>query len=208
MGPAQAWDRIWSMMMSAPSPRGPLRLAAVSAVSLFLLAGACKDEPKITVTSDGSTKVVAIPGGAVVEAAEDGASLEPLSELPRFAPAYPGAQLATRVTGGVRGEDQGVLVVFRTPDAVDKVIAFYDAQAKSAGASASVIVTEADSAVRIFGGESGANAEGAMVAITRSDEGPGTEIVITSGMAKADVARVEKEPGAWRETVRMPVRLQ
>jgi hypothetical protein len=196
------------MLMRAPSPRGPFRLAAVSALSLFLLAGACKEQPKITVSSDGGTSVVAIPGGAVVEAAEDGSSLQSLSDMPRFAPAYPGAQLATRVTGGSHGEDQGVLMVFRTPDALDKVVAFYDAQAKSAGARASVVVTEADSAVRIFGGESGANAEGAMVAITQSDEGPGTEIVITSGMAKADVARVEKEPGAWRQTVRMPVRLR
>ncbi|MFN7399718.1 MAG: hypothetical protein ACK5SX_11820 [Sandaracinobacter sp.] len=49
---------------------------------------------------------------------------------------------------------------------------------------------------------------GAMVAIGQSDEGPGTEILITTGVAEAEMAGVEREPEAWREKMRAPVRLQ
>jgi hypothetical protein len=171
------------------------------------MAGACKDEPKIILKADGGTSVVTGASGAVVEAADDGKSLPVPTDLPAFAPPYPGARLTTRIGGAQMGEG-GALLVFETGDPLEKVSAFYDARAKDAGARASMVVTEADSAVRLFGGTHGQERGGAMIAISRSDEGPGSEIVITSGMAKADVVQLEKKPDEWRRAVRMPVRLQ
>jgi hypothetical protein len=190
--------------MTAPSPRGPF---AVASLAVLLLAGACKDEPRIIVKADGGTSVVTGAGGAVVEAADDGKSLPVPTDLPSFAPPYPGARLTTRI-GGAQMGDGGALLVFETNDPVATVSAYYDARAKDAGAKPSMVVTEADSAVRLFGGADGHARGGAMIAISRSDDGPGSEIVITSGMAKADVVRLEKKPDEWRKSVRMPVRLQ
>lgn len=189
--------------MTAPSPRG---LLSAAVLTLLIMAGACRDEPKVIVKKvDGNVAVTAVDG-AVVQAAGDGEALPAPEGLPAFAPAYPGARLATRISGGEASSGKGALLVFETTDSVDKVAAFYDARAKEAGAAATVVVTEAESAVRIFGGKD--SDTGAMIAISKSEDKPGTEIVITSGMAKADVVHIERKPEAWRETVRMPVRLQ
>jgi hypothetical protein len=188
--------------MTAPSPRGPLTAAVFA---LLLVTGACRDEPKVIVKKvNGDVDVTAVDG-AILQTADDGKALPTPEGLPAFAPPYPGARLATRIGGGEAG-GSGALLVFETSDPVDKVTAFYDARAKEAGAAASVEVNEGDSAVRIYGG--GDNEKGAMVAISKAEDKPGTEIVITSGMAKADVVHIERKPEAWRETVRMPVRLQ
>lgn len=193
--------------MTARPPRSRPAAAALSLLMLppLLLASACKDEPRVTVTADGTT-VVDGPGEVRVVEAADGASLPPPAGLPGFAPAYPGARLATRIGGDAVGEGRGTLLVFETTDPVEKVAAFYDARAKEAGAAAAVMVTEPDSAVRVYGGKT--EGEGAMVAISRNGSGPGSEIVITSGMQKADVVQLERKPDEWRRTVRMPVRLQ
>jgi hypothetical protein len=189
--------------MTATSPRGLLTAASLA---LLLLAGACRDEPKVIVKKVDGTVAVTAVDGAILETAGDGKALPTPEGLPAFAPAYPGARLATRIGGGEAGGGKGALLVFETTDAVEKVTAFYDARAKEAGAAASVVVNEADSAVRIFGGKD--HEKGAMVAISKSEDKPGTEIVITSGMAKADIVHIERKPEAWREAVRMPVRLQ
>lgn len=191
--------------MTAPSPRG---LVAVSALALLVLAAACKDEPRIIVKSDGRTTVQTGMGGPVVEAADEGGSLDVPADLPAFAPAYPGARLTTRIGGGDIGDGPGTLLVFETPDPIEKVSAFYDAEARKAGAKASMVVTEVDSAVRLYGGGPDGGAGGAMVAISSSKPDGGSEIVIGSGMPKADVVRLERKPEEWRRTVRMPVRLQ
>jgi hypothetical protein len=190
--------------MTARPLRGPMTAVVLS---ILLLAGACRDEPKIVVKKiEGRSDTTELPGGAVIEAASEGQSLAVPEDLPAFAPAYPGARLATRIGGEAVGDGRGALMVFQTADPVEKVAAFYDARAKDAGAAATVLVTEADSAVRIYGGKD--QQKGAMVAISTSDEGTGSEIVITSGLPRADVVHIERKPDAWRETVRMPVRLQ
>jgi hypothetical protein len=191
--------------MTARSPRG---LLVAAGFSVLLFTAACRDEPKIVVTKVGGATVEVGPAGAVVEEAADEKTLSLPTDLPAFAPAYPGARLTTRIQGNGIGDGKGALFVFETPDQVEKVSAYYDARAREAGARATVEVTEADSAVRIYGGGADGKADGAMIAISGSDEGPGTEIVITSGMPKAEVVRLEEKPDEWRRAVRMPVRLQ
>ncbi len=196
--------------MTTHSPRGPKSaalppLAVLAALSSVLLLGGCRDEPKIVVKPDGGTQVLTGPGGAVVDTAADGASLAVPDDLPAFAQAYPGARLTTRISGG--NEERGALLVFETSDAPDKVAAFYDSAAQKAGAKASMVVNESDTMVRTFGSGTDKR-EGAMIVISRDGEKAATEIVITAGMAEADVVKLEQKPEAWRETVRMPVRLQ
>ncbi len=190
--------------MTARSPRGLL------AAGLFtlLLATACRDEPRVVVKKVEGATVEAELSGVVVDTATDGKPLSPQGDLPAFAPAYPGARLATRIRGDGVGNGEGALLVFETPDPVEKVRAFYDARAREAGARATMEVTEADSAVRIYGRGTDGKAGGAMIAISRSDDSQGTEIVITSGMPRAEVVRLEEKPAEWRRAVRMPVRLQ
>jgi hypothetical protein len=183
------------------------RLLAVSLLLPLLAAGACKDEPTVVVTFDAETRVKTSSEGATVETAKEGGSLAVDVALPAFAPAYPGARLTTRIADDKDGK-RGSLLVFRSDDPVEKIAAFYDARAKEAGIEPAMIVTEADSAVRIFGGtDKQDHKSGALIAISRSDEGTGTEIVITSGMATADVTRMEQDQ-SWREVARPPVRLQ
>ena len=191
--------------MTARSPRG---LLTVAVLPILLLAGACRDEPKVIVKANGTTKLLTGAEGAVVQAADEGKSLGIPSDLPAFAPAYPGARLTTRIAGPGLGDGDGGVMVFETGDQVEKVSAFYDARAREAGARATVEVTEADSAVRIYGGGADGKAGGAMVAISKADDGSGTEIVITSGLPQAEVVRLEEKPDQWRRAVRMPVRLQ
>ncbi len=190
--------------MPARPLRGPM---AAVALSLLLLAGACRDEPKIIVKKiEGRSDLTDHPGDSVIEAALDGQSLKLPKDLPAFAPAYPGARLVTRIAGESVGDGRGALMVFETSDVVEKVLDFYDLRAKDAGTAATVLVTKADSAVRIYGDRN--QEKGVMVAISASDEGAGSEIVITSGLPQADVVHIERKPDAWHKTVRMPVRLQ
>ena len=182
-----------------------LSLATLFASALLLAA--CKDEPKVFVKTDGETSIVTGSDGAIVNSAGDGESLALSTELPAFAPAYPGARLRTQVSDGKTG-GRGGLVVFETADPVEKVAAFYDARAQELGVKPGMVVNEKDSAVRIFAGRDGKDkAGGALVAISRSEKGLGTEIVITAGMADAHIRQMEKDKDAWRESAN-PIRLQ
>jgi hypothetical protein len=189
--------------MTARSLRGPL---AVAVCAVPLLLAACKEEPQVIVQTKVNSTVYTPGEGSSVEKAEDGKALELAADLPQFAPAYPGARLTTQIANEGR---TGALLVFETADPVEKVAAFYDAKAKDAGIKPAMVVNEDGSAVRIFGGPSGDDkAGGALIAISKADEGPQTKIVITSGMAKTEVARIEKDRDAWRDAARPAVRLQ
>lgn len=183
------------------------RLLAFILILPLMTTAACKDGPSVVATADGKSSVTVAPGGETAETPPEDSSVGADSLLPAFAPAYPGARLKTRI-GNEKDGNRGSLMVFVSDDSVEKIAAFYDARAKEAGVTPSMFVNEADSAVRIFGGPDGEHRKGgALIAISRADEGNGTEIVITSGMAPAEVARMEKDEG-WREGARPAIRLQ
>ncbi|TPE59088.1 hypothetical protein FJQ54_14940 [Sandaracinobacter neustonicus] len=188
--------------------RSPFRVQSVAVMALggALLLAACKDEPKAVVQTDGKTAFITSSDGATVESASAGESLELSTELPAFAPAYPGARVRTQLADAANSS-KGGLVVFETADSIEKVAAFYDARAKEQGVKAVMVVNEPDSAVRMFAGKAGAGKGGALVAISRSDEGKATDIVITAGMADSQIKSMEEHKDGWRDTAR-PVRLQ
>ena len=199
-------------MLAFSRPHGTSAVTAPAAmVCAILLLAACRDKPEVVVKPDGSTTVMTSSDGATVESADDGKSLELSTELPAYAPAYPGARVRTQLSDGNSGGKggKGGLVVFETADSIETVAAFYDARAKEHGMKAAMVVNEPDSAVRIFSGKSGADgrAGGALVAISRSDKGDSTDIVITAGMEDAQIKRMESQKDGWRDAAR-PIRLQ
>jgi hypothetical protein len=147
------------------------------------MAAAC-DGPSVTVKTDpaGETQVVTRDGNGSVTTVAAGGSITLGADLPAATPVYPGAAIEAQIASGSTEEGgEGRVVVMKTADPLDKVAAFYDAQARKAGVAASMTVTEADSVVRMYGDEK--SGMGSMVAISRNPEESRTEIVITAGMA-------------------------
>lgn len=199
------------MIASLPRVRAfrqALLLPALLGIATLLAA--CNAEKP---GGDNATVVVSngaiISKGAVVTKADEGESLELTTSLPAFAPAYPGARVTTRIGDSALpdGTAKGSVVIFSTPDPVAKVAAFYDAKAKELGLKAGMIVNDEDSAVRIFGtGDKDDKAEGALIAISKADDGKGSEIVITAGGAEKQVREWEKRD--WKSGNRPLPRLQ
>jgi hypothetical protein len=183
------------------SVRPVLLLAALALLS------ACEDKAKVVVKPDAKVTVVTTPKGATVTTSDDEAGLEAPKDLPAFAPVYPGAVIRTQISdvAGRDGEAKGLLLVLLTQDPVAKVAAFYDGKAKAAGVKPAMIVDGSDSAVRIIG-SADEKAEGALIAISKSDDGAGTEIVITSGVAREQVETWEKAD--FKDVPRAMPRLQ
>lgn len=201
--------------MPAISPRGQFAafsLFVLVAVPALMSATSCTDEPKTVVQTEAKAEAAADADG--IELIIDGKGekvpgLDLGKDLPSFAPVYPGATVTTQMGKPGEGGVTGRLVVMESKDPVDKVAAFYDAKAKEAGITPSMFVNETDSAVRIYGGADGdERAGGALIAISKAEDGTGSEIVITSGMAKTDVARLEGDKESWRRAVRPDIRLQ
>lgn len=190
-----------------PSPLSLKLAAPLGALAALALLSACEDKAQVAVKPDADVTVITSPAGATVSTAPDGGSLDVTDRLPAFAPLYPGATVKTRIgdVAGKDGEAKGVLLVMQTADPVAKVAAFYDAQAKAAGVTPGMFVNDTDSAVRIIGSADG-KAEGALIAITKSEDGPGTEIVITSGIAREQVETWEKSD--FKDVPRAMPRLQ
>lgn len=186
----------------------PARSTAILLLSVAGLLSACgRDEPSVTVDKDGKTAYHTSAGGAEVQVAKEGESLDVADKLPSFAPIYPGASVKTQLADASGKGANGGMWVLETSDPVAKVAAFYDEQAKKAGVKPGVFVNEKDSAVRIFGNESGATgkAEGALIAISYDEADKLTKIVITAGTAistsenesvKAEGARANPIPSA------------
>lgn len=196
--------------MGSPAPIRLQPARALPLLAALALLAACEDKAQVVVKPDAGVTVVTASSGATVTTAKEGESLAVPEGLPAFAPAYPGATVKTEINGlnGPDGPAKGMLLVLLTADPVAKVAAFYDQRAKAAGVAPGMQVNEADSAVRIFGKgpEAGRSAQGALIAISKSDEGPGTEIVITSGIAREQVETWEKDD--FRNVPRPLPRLQ
>lgn len=95
--------------------------------------------------------------------------------LPDMVPLYPGATVKSHIVARSTEDDAGgAAVVLSSPDSVDKVIAFYDANAKKQKATTTMTIGTGDGAMRVY---SDKDDNTAMVSISKGDEA--TEIVIT-----------------------------
>lgn len=143
-------------------------------------------------SSGGTTTITTTTEGTVTATTSTKGALRPPSEFQSFAPPYPGATIKTRVASANSEEGSGSMIAMHTPDDFAKVVAFYDEKAKRAGVTPKMVANEADSAIRIVADE--AEGTGALIAINRDTEKPGTVIVITSGSDKG--ARTARDEAA------------
>jgi hypothetical protein len=111
---------------------------AVAIAAAALLAG-CDQHPDKTIKIKGKDGNITISGdnGHMTVKSDDGKTTVEINSnslgnqrLPDFAPAYPGGQVKVSVASQT---ERGGTFAFETPDAPDKVIAFYKDRAKSAG---------------------------------------------------------------------------
>lgn len=153
-----------------------------------LLLAACSGEQTRTVTvpdgaggtaavkttEKGDTTEVVISGadGKSTATITTGATGAGPANLPAFAPVYPGAKIETSMQGS-GPEGSGGVLVMTTPDAPDKVAAFYDAQISAAGLGDVTRLTTND--MRMIGGSAGEKGPSANVTIT-PNPGGGTQI--------------------------------
>ncbi len=141
------------------------------------------DDTAVSVATAESTTVISTADSeAVTESSGGRVKVTDAKDLPDYAPAYPGAEVKTRVASADSEEGSGSLIAMRTEDSFEQVVAFYDLKAKRANTPAKMVTNEKDASVRVFGNET--TGEGSLVAISRDASGTGTVIVITSGKGK------------------------
>jgi hypothetical protein len=166
-------------------PRPPILL-------LPLLGGllGC-DGPTVAVKTDPAAEVRVVRQEGETTATTIRRSGAADTDLPAATPIYPGAAIKTDIASSSKEEGgSGRVIVMTTSDSLEKVAAFYDARAKEAGVTAGMIVTDTDSALRIYGDEK--SDTGSMVGISRDPGKSLTEIVITAGKGpNVVVARIK-----------------
>ena len=115
-----------------------LRLAAVSAVVLFGLAGCDRANAPAKPSATAETAAPAVPpktaeAGSAAAVGARAPAAEPAPAAPAFAPLYPGARIdgAPLTANGAAGP--GGLVTFTTDASPDEVVAFYRQRAEAAG---------------------------------------------------------------------------
>ena len=162
-----------------------LILAALSALALAACGG--QETKTVTVpdgkggsatvktTEKGDSQEVTITGKdgkttATISAGGDGAAAP--ANLPAFAPVYPGAKIESSIVGS-GPEGSGGVLVLSTPDAPDKVAAFYDARISGAGLGDVTRFTTNE--MRMIGGSAGEKGPSANVTIAPNPAG-GTQI--------------------------------
>ncbi|HSG55757.1 MAG TPA: hypothetical protein VLA45_09890 [Paracoccaceae bacterium] len=144
------------------------RFMGVSAAALLVAACGSGDEDAVQ-TEDAEVS-------SQVEQAPARSAIESVAGMPDGFSAYPGATVVTSTTIDTT-DGSGVLAVMTTPDAADKVIAFYRAQAEAAGIS---IEGEMNAnGTRLIGGE---GAGGLAFSASASPGGEGaTTVQLTVG---------------------------
>lgn len=102
-----------------------MRTFGLSCVILlgFALAGCGERETRIPVNAANGENVTLRTGNAIAAP----------TNLPEFAPLYPGARIESVLEGNGSTNQNGGMVAFRTDDAPDKVAAFYKARLDASG---------------------------------------------------------------------------
>jgi hypothetical protein len=106
-------------------------LVATAFAALSLAACGQKDEaskPGVKVSESGVT-VTGKDGQAVVRVGDAATR----TDMPDFAPLYPGAKVESSVADMHQGDADGGMIVFTVPGKADEVLAFYKARAAAAG---------------------------------------------------------------------------
>ena len=139
-----------------------------------------KGKAEITTRDDGQATTMNFTGSQGEQAsitAGDGARWP--SDWPDFAPAYPGAKVLSSMAAN--GKDgKGGMVSFTTGDSAEKVIAFYRAQAQSAGIG-TVATAEAGGSRQFSASD---EARGRSLNVSATSEGGATQVALLAGMKR------------------------
>ncbi len=100
-----------------------------------------------------------------------------VSELPMGIELYPGADIQSSMTGMGDGKS-GAMIVFKSSDDQDDVIAFYKDQMKDKGIEVQTEVKAGD--MQMIGGER-ADGEGLNISVIKDDEGGVTTTLLAGG---------------------------
>ncbi len=100
-----------------------------------------------------------------------------VSELPMDIELYPGADIQSSMTGMGDGKS-GAMIVFKSSDDQDDVIAFYKDQMKDKGIEVQTEVKAGD--MQMIGGER-ADGEGLNISVIKDDEGGVTTTLLAGG---------------------------
>lgn len=100
-----------------------------------------------------------------------------VADLPMGIKLYPGAELQSSMTGMGDGKS-GAMIVFKTDDDQDDVIAFYKDQMKDKGIDVRTEIKSGD--MQMIGGER-ADGEGINVSVIKEDDGGVTTTLLVGG---------------------------
>ena len=116
------------------------------------MLAACGSPSTVTTQIDkGETTIVTAGGAGGTVVTKVGSSLTPVpSDLPRWAPAYPGATVAQVSKTSMPGGSQ-TIVVLLTADSKPKVVAFYDQKIAALQIKPMLSADEADGSMRAVG---------------------------------------------------------
>ncbi|MBI3677344.1 MAG: hypothetical protein HY243_12095 [Proteobacteria bacterium] len=166
-----------------------MRVATIALMTTMAFAiAACDQKPdknkevtidtgsgKVTMTgnsNEGKMTIRGNDGKSVVEFNTDNA------KLPSFIPAYPGAKIATTMTG-TDGNGSGGMVAFTTSDSPQTVLAFYKQRVLGGGMKEAVTVNSGNTTMWSANDE--ASKRGVQVTATKADDGKTTAQVVWSG---------------------------
>ncbi|WP_108809699.1 hypothetical protein [Sphingorhabdus sp. Alg231-15] len=158
----------------------PIMLAAMSCGSNDEVASGTFDdgeggEGSYSISGDGDDSETVIKSGDGEVRIATGSKA--VSELPMGIELYPGADIQSSMTGMGDGKS-GAMIVFKSSDDQDDVIAFYKDQMKDKGIEVQTEVKAGD--MQMIGGES-ADGEGLNISVIKDDEGGVTTTLLAGG---------------------------
>ena len=170
------------------------KMAALAALVLVTACGS-KDAktttvvaPGVTVTStngDNGTQTATFTNSVdgkdvatTIATSTDGKGLAVPTDLPAWAPAYPGSKVVTSING-TSGAGTGKVLAMQTGDAVAKVMSFYDQKLAAAGVKPAMSTDQSDSSMRMIPAEG--SGKGTLLVVTKADSGSGSQIMMTYG---------------------------
>lgn len=142
-----------------------------------------------TMTEDGKTTEVTTsgqgPGGTFEVKSSDGTSVRVggAANLPSWVPQYPGSKPENAVTSN-QGAESGGMVAFKTTDAVDRVMNYYQEQLKGAGFKITNTTTAQNQGIASGAVTAEDEASKRTIGVTVTSEGGENSVLVTYSTKK------------------------
>lgn len=144
-----------------------LKLSCLVAVVCLLTGCGERETPVRTNTATGENVTL-----------RTGRAIAPPTNLPNFAPLYPGARIESVLEGNGSAGERGAMVAFQTGDPPDRVAAFYRTRLDASGLSERSDVNMNGSVI-LAAGSKGDIDRGVQITITPATDAPGSYVTLT-----------------------------